>query len=204
MTIQDELNEATHLDWKNGAQTWHRAIWLEAAEAIESCPWKWWKKGDMNIENVRIEIIDMWHFALSLQCLEHKADITLLESELSEVFNRETPESDDYIIDKLENIAQLAINKHAPNEILWSLAGAASTLGMNYDDLTKLYVGKSVLNKFRQDNGYKEGTYIKMWGESEDNVSMQLKIAEMEICPEFAENLKASLEITYEDIKPVQ
>jgi hypothetical protein len=30
-------------------------------------------------------------------------------------------------------------------------------------------VGKNVLNFFRQDHGYKEGTYIKVWGGREDN-----------------------------------
>ena len=29
---------------------------------------------------------------------------------------------------------------------------------------------KNVLNKFRQDNGYKEGTYRKIWNGKEDNV----------------------------------
>jgi hypothetical protein len=30
-----------------------------------------------------------------------------------------------------------------------------------------------MLNKFRQDNGYKEGSYIKIWDGKEDNVVMQ-------------------------------
>ena len=31
------------------------------------------------------------------------------------------------------------------------------------------YVGKNVLNVFRQDHGYKAGTYIKIWNGREDN-----------------------------------
>ena len=31
------------------------------------------------------------------------------------------------------------------------------------------YIGKNVLNKFRQNNGYKEGNYRKIWGDLEDN-----------------------------------
>ena len=42
-------------------------------------------------------------------------------------------------------------------------------LGLNMEDIFKLYVGKSVLNEFRQNNGYKEGTYIKIWDGNEDN-----------------------------------
>ena len=33
-------------------------------------------------------------------------------------------------------------------------------------------MGKNVLNKFRQDNGYKQGLYKKEWNGIEDNVIM--------------------------------
>jgi len=32
-----------------------------------------------------------------------------------------------------------------------------------------MYVGKNVLNFFRQDHGYKDGSYIKVWQGREDN-----------------------------------
>jgi hypothetical protein len=44
--------------------------------------------------------------------------------------------------------------------------------GLSFTWLQKIYIGKNCLNKFRQDNGYKEGTYIKIWDEQEDNVVM--------------------------------
>jgi hypothetical protein len=34
-------------------------------------------------------------------------------------------------------------------------------------------VGKNILNQFRQDHGYKEGSYVKIWNGQEDNVVMQ-------------------------------
>jgi hypothetical protein len=40
---------------------------------------------------------------------------------------------------------------------------------MNWEELFRQYVGKNVLNFFRQDHGYKEGTYRKTWNEREDN-----------------------------------
>ena len=45
--------------------------------------------------------------------------------------------------------------------------------GLNLDTLYKLYIGKNVLNQFRQDHGYKDGTYIKIWNGEEDNVVMK-------------------------------
>ncbi|MFY9093562.1 deoxyuridinetriphosphatase, partial [Aliarcobacter butzleri] len=46
--------------------------------------------------------------------------------------------------------------------------------------LQKLYIGKNCLNQFRQDNGYKEGTYIKVWNGNEDNVVMVDLLEKME------------------------
>jgi len=40
---------------------------------------------------------------------------------------------------------------------------------MDSDELYRQYVGKNVLNFFRQDHGYKAGTYIKIWQGKEDN-----------------------------------
>jgi hypothetical protein len=34
-------------------------------------------------------------------------------------------------------------------------------------------MGKNILNQFRQDHGYKEGIYIKVWNGEEDNVVMK-------------------------------
>ena len=39
----------------------------------------------------------------------------------------------------------------------------------SFDELFRHYVGKNVLNFFRQDHGYKTGEYIKIWNGKEDN-----------------------------------
>jgi hypothetical protein len=41
---------------------------------------------------------------------------------------------------------------------------------MDVPELYKRYLVKNQLNTFRQDHGYKDGSYVKMWGEVEDNV----------------------------------
>ena len=45
--------------------------------------------------------------------------------------------------------------------------------GLDLETLYRLYVGKNILNQFRQDNGYKDGSYIKEWNGKEDNVVMK-------------------------------
>jgi hypothetical protein len=42
-------------------------------------------------------------------------------------------------------------------------------LGMDFNELYQMYVGKNVLNVFRQKAGYKTGTYRKDWAGEEDN-----------------------------------
>jgi len=41
--------------------------------------------------------------------------------------------------------------------------------GLDFETLYVAYIGKNVLNFFRQDNGYKDGSYIKEWDGREDN-----------------------------------
>ena len=40
---------------------------------------------------------------------------------------------------------------------------------LSFDQLYRMYVGKNVLNFFRQDHGYKDGSYVKVWDGREDN-----------------------------------
>ena len=42
------------------------ALKQEAAEAIDSLNWKWWKKDDDDWDNIKIELVDMLHFWVSM------------------------------------------------------------------------------------------------------------------------------------------
>jgi dimeric dUTPase (all-alpha-NTP-PPase superfamily) len=42
------------------------ALKQESAEAIDSLSWKWWKKMDDDWDNVKIELVDMLHFWVSM------------------------------------------------------------------------------------------------------------------------------------------
>ena len=43
------------------------------------------------------------------------------------------------------------------------------TCEIPFDSLYQFYIGKNVLNRFRQDHGYKTGGYVKNWDGREDN-----------------------------------
>ena len=70
--------------------------------------------------------------------------------------------------------------------------------GLDSDSLFTAYVGKNVLNFFRQDHGYKDGSYHKQWDGREDNEHL----SELLECLDrhdsaFPERLYAALEERY-------
>ena len=67
----------------------------------------------------------------------------------------------------LEKLASSAVSEKSFNAI--ALADCMRLMDMDSDELFRQYVGKNTLNFFRQDHGYKEGTYIKIWHGEEDN-----------------------------------
>jgi dimeric dUTPase (all-alpha-NTP-PPase superfamily) len=60
----DGMDEATKTKW---ILNYCRAMSQEIAELTDSVPWKWWAKYQKYDEqNVRVEIVDMLHFLISL------------------------------------------------------------------------------------------------------------------------------------------
>ena len=193
--LQAELNEATNGNkWtegvtKNGKQiNWQRCIYMECAEMVDSFSWKHWKSIDKEPDwaNHQIEVIDVWHFIMSL-AIENYAqnlkggveDLSLMVSDLESFTQLQTQSenfaSQDEVIAKVENIIRLAIDTEALElETLMSeFFDLVVMSGLNLESLYRLYVGKNILNQFRQDNGYKDGSYIKVWNGEEDNVVMK-------------------------------
>jgi dimeric dUTPase (all-alpha-NTP-PPase superfamily) len=69
--LQKQLNDNTNgPNWELGINkfdkeiNWLRCIHMEVSELIESTPWKHWKNiaADPDLENIHIELVDIWHF----------------------------------------------------------------------------------------------------------------------------------------------
>ena len=70
--------------------------------------------------------------------------------------------------------------------------------GLNFDRLYRLYVGKNVLNFFRQDHGYKDGSYQKIWAGREDNEHLSEVLEALDADGDsFANQVYAGLEARY-------
>ena len=72
-----------------------------------------------------------------------------------------------------------------------------NTIGNDAERLFKLYKLKFVLNQFRQDHGYKDGSYIKMWNGVEDNKAAIALSETIAYDENYIENLTKALEEEY-------
>jgi dimeric dUTPase (all-alpha-NTP-PPase superfamily) len=147
---------------------------MEIAELIDSTDWKHWKHTPSDVDNIKIEAIDSLHFVLSMLAEYDVLDIPYMTTSLTEIYNIELPTHFDgaYTRRIADGVIQASYNG-SPEYLLTAVFTIAHSVGMSFDEVYKLYVGKGVLNKFRQLNGYKDGSYIKVWDGEEDNVVMQ-------------------------------
>jgi dimeric dUTPase (all-alpha-NTP-PPase superfamily) len=141
------------------------AIVHEAIELQRLTSWKWWKKQTPDAEQVSLELIDIWHFGLSILLQGGKSS-----DELAELIVRKLKigtDQPDFRLD-LEAFASATL---ADREFHIDLFGRLMAgVDMSFEQLYRGYVGKNVLNFFRQDHGYQEGSYRKHWNDGrEDN-----------------------------------
>jgi len=168
LELQDAMNSKVNADWRNAAYEWYRAIWMESSEMLEHYGWKWWKKQDADVMQVKLEVVDIVHFGLSIRLVQGDEQGSTLDG-IAEGIAADfaNPNATDDIKTSIELLAkETLMNQCAHFSII---AGVMNHLAMPFDELHEIYVGKNVLNMFRQDNGYKQGHYIKMWNGREDN-----------------------------------
>ena len=69
------------------------------------------------------------------------------------------------------------------------------------DSLYSAYVGKNVLNFFRQDNGYKDGSYVKNWAGKEDNEHLVELVAALDKdAADFSDQVYRALSSRYGEL----
>jgi len=195
LQLQAQLNDATNGEnWVKGITkdakeiNWRRCIYMECAEMIDSFSWKHWKniKQEPDWANLQIEVVDVWHFVMSLAIENYgktlRGGIEDLAINISSLdsFSKIDTKSDDFapqkkIMLKVEDIMREVLSQEELDleALLASFFDLVVFSGLDLETLYRLYVGKNILNQFRQDHGYKEGTYIKVWAGKEDNVIMK-------------------------------
>lgn len=178
--LQDALNSKINPNWTVAHDNWMLAGAMELMEGIDHHGWRWWKKQEQNIPLLQNELVDYWHFVLSRSIIDSEGDhgkalyfLTPTSYKPHDVF---TFDDKGYVIaemstvEKLFALSALAFSNRFEFYLFESLM---KDVGLDWDNLFNQYIAKNVLNIFRQDHGYKEGTYLKIWFDSrEDNEHM--------------------------------
>jgi len=157
--IQDKLNTNILGDYKSMNVPFYRAAIVECAELYDHVGYKWWKHSDNYDEyQAKMEIVDIYHFLMSsmlsegTECIDFMKE-TLELLEYSPHSKEEKLESVDYLIQDISN------GNH--KEYISSFFSCMCAFNLTFDELFNMYIGKNVLNVFRQKHGYKDGSYNK-------------------------------------------
>ena len=193
LEMQDAMNARVNPDWRAAGNAWYRAIWTECAEMLDHYGWKWWKHQEPDLEQVRLELVDIMHFAMSDYLLrEDTVDAAAgrIEAELS------VARGNDDIRAAIETMAQSTIVHESMH--FADFANIMRLIEMDFDQLYRSYVGKNVLNFFRQDHGYKDGSYVKLWQGREDNEHLVELLTGLDSDrPDFRDRVYAGLQERY-------
>ena len=190
--MQEAHNRQVHADWRVKHYEYYRAVWIECAELLDHFGWKWWKRQVPDLAQVKLELVDIWHFGLS-ELL--RADAVRPElADALDVSPLEEPDPEG-LRQAVEALAGACLASKGFS--VERFADVMRALPMSFDELFRLYVGKNVLNGFRQDHGYKDGTYRKTWAGREDNEHLMELLDGVDVPATAAADLYAKLEARY-------
>ncbi|REL25540.1 dUTP diphosphatase [Thalassotalea euphylliae] len=175
LAMQDAMNSRVSDTWRENGYEWYRAIWVECAEMLDHHGWKWWKHQEIDVPQVQLELVDIFHFGLSLRLMTG-ASVDDIATTLTDELAHTSDETDFKLA--LEQLASAAVSNREFNA--QAFADCMRLMHMDLDELFRQYVGKNTLNFFRQDYGYKEGTYIKVWHGKEDNEVLADVVAKLD------------------------
>jgi dimeric dUTPase (all-alpha-NTP-PPase superfamily) len=166
LELQDELNIATCGEkWKAGiceksgkTICWKSAVTAECGEALESLGYKHWKKQDIDMNNAQMELIDILHFLLSQALSLHGTSENIATRFIKDNISYKDDLSN---IESIAEILELSLID-APIAAIEYLFDNSDKFNLTTQQIYDLYMAKHWLNGFRQENGYQDGTYIKL------------------------------------------
>lgn len=163
LAMQDQLNCYIHPEWKKQNFDWNFAIIDECREIKEHLGWKWWKENyqcgltEQNRKQVQLEVIDILHFVLSRVIADE-----WFEKDILRWFNEGAPWAESTTMNEMVYcMLNEAVNHGVDICECWTALAILS--GLTTEQVIETYTQKFVLNKFRQDHGYKDGSYCKEW-----------------------------------------
>ncbi len=172
VNLQTHFNNQVKKDWQINPQVdYWMAILDETTEILNSRNWKWWKDsnnfGVIDWDNVKVEMVDLFCFILSLSIKEKNVDLFYSSLLTHENLQAEYPApkitSENFFESIWSKLMMAIFLKATPLmitnwvELWYQLGGDAKSLLMDYRI-------KMALNYIRQEFGYgATNTYSKNW-----------------------------------------
>lgn len=153
----------------------------------------------LTVSELDLEFIGFFHAAHSLKKIDSENFITFRDV-IAAIEN----EGAGQIKAKAVLIAQLA---HYIATVIYTYAIIFDmSIEEAYEDMWKKYLIKNVLNLYRINNGYKEGTYIKMFDGVEDNTIINeiAAILELEDRPLIKDELYSAYDARYKELYKIE
>ena len=194
LDLQDKMNTKVHPKWREQGYEWYRAAWIECAELMDHAGYKWWKHAEPDIEQIQLEVVDIWHFGMSALLVDNTDTDTLAADIVTDLSTGSGVGLT--LLEASEALASACITSKSFSTSAFLTLMRASDL--SFDQLYRMYVGKNVLNFFRQDHGYKDGSYIKVWDGREDNEHLSDILSRLDASDvSFANAVYAGLKAAY-------
>jgi hypothetical protein len=137
---------------------WDYDIIIEFGEMLSSMAVEHWLDKDYDIDNIQLEIVDIWHFFLSKWI---RLDNKLLKQDIK------VREPINYKGDL--TLVLMDILSTDWNYGLLAMLYLTDFYFDSFDEMYKMYITKNALNIFRNQNGYNDNSYNKIWDGKEDN-----------------------------------
>ncbi|WP_183457292.1 dUTP diphosphatase [Microbulbifer rhizosphaerae] len=196
LALQDEINTLVSDNWREQNHAWYRAIWVESAELLDHYGWKWWKKQQPDLDQVKLELVDIWHFGLSLELQQGSPE--QVAGRMQAEFEGRQKGPGDF----RENLEAFTLETLASRQ--FDLAGFTQLMAdveLSFEELYRRYVGKNILNRFRQDHGYKDGSYVKNWAGREDNEHLAELAGQLDTgASDYSRQLYTALQSRYREL----
>jgi dimeric dUTPase (all-alpha-NTP-PPase superfamily) len=198
--MQHELNSLIDSDWYHHEHwDFQRATMIELGELMDHYGYKWWKKQEPDMPQSQLEVIDIAHFHIShlLQAsireeLKYDHNVGEFTRDLFVEGEYTDPEQIRKLID------ECIFRASSKNFTTACLAHLMKAFKIAPHELCDKYIEKNTLNIFRAKNGYKAGTYKKIWNGKEDNEVLAEIAAEIKSdTPNYADQLYTALEVAY-------
>ena len=194
LSMQHAMNTRVHENWIDQKFEWYRAVWIECGELMDHIGYKWWKKQTTDLQQAQLEVIDIWHFGMSA-LFTPATEFAELAARIELDFYHAEPETNDMRV-ATEALAADSLQTQGFSVPLFAQLMLAS--GLSFDELYRRYIGKNVLNFFRQDHGYKDGSYQKIWDGREDNEHLTELLEGLDIDAEsFPDDVYSGLQTRY-------